>query len=48
MISSQFGLYRLGLEILVSLCIDTLIVCKDLEDLHVGDEFYDAMGYSVP
>ena len=47
-ISSWFSLYLLGLEILVSLGIDTLVVCVDLEDLHVGDGFYDAMGDLVP
>ena len=41
-------MYLLGLEILVSLGIDTLVVCIDLEDLHVGDGFYDAIGDLVP
>ena len=48
MISSWFGLYLLGLEILVSLGTDTLVVCVNLEDLHVGDGCYDAMGNLVP
>ena len=34
-------MYLLSLEILVSLGIDTLVVCIDLEDLHLGDGFYD-------
>ena len=41
-------MYLLGLEILVSLGINTLVVCIDLEDLHVGDGFYDAIGDLVP
>ena len=41
-------MYLLGLEILVSFGIDTLVVCIDLKDLHVGDVFYDAIGDLVP
>ena len=47
-IDFRFGLYLLGLEILVSLGTDTLVMCVDLEDLHIGDGFYDAMGDLVP
>ena len=46
-IDSWFGLYLLGLEILVSLGTDTLVVCVDLEDLHVGDGCYHVMGDSI-
>ena len=34
-------MYLFVLEILVSLGIDTLVVCVDLEDLYVRDGFYD-------
>ena len=42
-ISFWFGLYIFGLEILVSLGTDILVVCVDLDDLHVGYEFYDVL-----
>ena len=41
-------MYLLGLEIFVSLGIDSLVFYIDLEDLHVGDGFYDAIGDLVP
>ena len=37
----------LGLEILVSLDIETLVLSVYLEDIHVGDGCYDAIGDSI-